>query len=134
MLILDLQFFGGRGASSASASGGGGSVFAPNVTSANNNATNNADAQADDTTQAQPMNASYDVFMMMSDDDKADYIEQAIKGGVPVFLANNDYQKFLYNSGMDIKPQIVDDSVLDSMNGTEVFRTVNYRGIACVVV
>lgn len=127
MLILDLQFFGGRGASSASASGGGGgSVFAQNVTSANNNATSNDDATADDTTQAQPMSASYDVFMMMSDDDKADYIEQAIQSGVPVFLANNDYQKFLYNSGMDIKPQVVDDSVLDSMNGTEIFRTVNF--------
>lgn len=127
MLILDLQFFGGRGASSSSGGGGSGaSVFAANVASANNNATSNDDAQADDTTQAQAMGASYDVFMQMSDDDKADYIAQAVaQGAVPDFLAQNDFQKFLYHSGMNDRPQLVSDSALDAMNGTEVFRTVN---------
>lgn len=125
MLKLYLQFFGGRGASSASGSGGGSAASVAAVTSQNNNVTSNSEAQADDTTQAQAMGASYDQFMAMSDDDKADYIDQAIQGGVPVFLANNDFQKFLYNSGMNDKPQFVDDSTLDKMNGTEVFRTVN---------
>ena len=123
MLKLYLQFFGGRGASSASGSGGGSALA--NVTSQNNNVTSNSEAQADDTTQAQAMGASYDAFMQMSDDDKADYIDQTIAKGVPVFLANNDFQKFIYNSGMNDKPQIVSDSALDAMNGTEVFRTVN---------
>lgn len=122
MLVLDLQFFGGRGASSASGSGVGSSG---NVASATNNVTSNSEAHADDTTQAQSMSASYDQFMQMSDDDKADFIDQTVAQGVPVFLANNDFQKFLYNSGMSDKPQLVDDSTLDKMNGTEVFRTVN---------
>lgn len=124
MLILDLQFFGGRGASSAS-SGSGGGGGSGNITSQNNTVTSNDEAQADDTTQAQAMGASYDAFMAMSDDDKADYIDQALQGGVPVFLANNDFQKFIYNSGMNDKPQLVSDATLDSMNGTEMFRTVN---------
>lgn len=124
MLKLYLQFFGGRGASSASGSGAGGGSAA-SVASAANNATSNDDAQADDTTQAQAMSASYDEFMAMSDDDKADYIEQAVKGGAPDFLAQNDFQRLLYNSGLNDKPQVVNDSVLDSMNGTEIFRTVN---------
>ncbi len=116
---LDLQFFGGRGASSASGAGGG------SVTSQTNNVTSNSEAQADDTTPAQAMGASYDAFMAMSDDDKADYISQAISKPVPVFLADNDFQKFIYNSGMNDKPQMVADATLDSMNGTEIFRTVN---------
>lgn len=123
MLILDLQFFGGRGASSSSGGGSGGA--SANINSQNNNVTANSEAQADDTTQAQGMGASYDAFMQMSDDDKADFIDQAVKGGVPDFLANNDFQKFIYNSGMNDKPQMVDDATLDAMNGTEIFRTVN---------
>lgn len=124
MIRLDLQFFGGRGASSASSSGGGGGGGSM-PTSQTNNVTSNEQAQADDTTQAQAMGASYDAFMAMSDDDKADYIDQAVRNGVPVFLADNDFQKFIYNSGMNDKPQIVSDATLDSMNGTEIFRTVN---------
>lgn len=106
MLEFDLQIFGGRGASSAS--GGGGAA-----------------PQADDTLQAQPMGASYSEFMGMTDDEKADFIDRAISQDVPVFLADNDFQKFTYNSKMNDKPQLVDDAVLDSMNGTEIFRTVN---------
>lgn len=119
MLKLYLQFFGGRGASSSSGAGGGGGMTMPA------NASSNDDAQADDTTLAQPMGASYDSFMMMSDDEKADFIDAATSQGVPVFLANNDFQKFIYNSKMNDRPQLVDDTTLDSMNGTEVFRTVN---------
>lgn len=120
LLRISLQFFGGRGASSSGGSGGGSGTM-----SQNNHTTSNADAQADDTTQAQAMSASYDAFMAMSDDDKADYIDKAISNAVPVFLADNDFQKFVYNSGMNDKPQIVSDATLDSMNGTEIFRTVN---------
>lgn len=119
MLKLYLQFFGGRGASSSSGSGGGGGATAPV------NASSNDDAQADTTTLAQPMGASYDSFMLMTDDEKADYIDAATSQGVPDFLANNDFQKFIYNSKMNDKPQLVDDTTLDTMNGTEVFRTVN---------
>lgn len=126
MLILDLQFFGGRGASSASASSGSSGLSSvATITSQNNNVTSNSEAQADDTQQAQAMGTSYDAFMKMTDDDKADYIDQVVKNGVPAHLSDNAFQRFLYNSGMNEKPQMVDDATLDKMNGTEVFRTVN---------
>lgn len=81
--------------------------------------------QTDTTQQAQAFSANYDNFMAMSDDQKADAISNLASQDVPVFLANNDFQKFTYNLGLNDKPQLVDDSVLDTMNGTELFRTVN---------
>lgn len=125
---LNLQLFGGRGAGSASSSGGasgsgGGSGGAGiNLPPA---VDDGQQIDVDDTTQAQAMGASYAQFMAMSDDDKADYIASMMQQQVPVFLADNDFQKFTYNSKMNDKPQLVDDATLDSMSGTEIFRTVN---------
>ena len=82
-------------------------------------------AQVDDTQQAQAMSAQYDAFMQMSDDQKADVIDSMIKQGVPSHLADNDFQKMIYNIGLNDKPQLVDDATLNSMNGTELWRTVN---------
>ena len=82
-------------------------------------------AQVDNTQQAQAMSAQYDAFMQMSDDQKADVIDSMIKQGVPSHLADNDFQKMIYNIGLNDKPQLVDDATLDSMNGTEMRRTVN---------
>ena len=81
--------------------------------------------QVDDTQQAQAMSAQYDAFMQMSDDQKADIIDNMIKQGVPSHLADNDFQKMIYNIGLNDKPQLVDDATLNSMNGTELWRTVN---------
>ena len=81
--------------------------------------------QVDDTQQAQAMSAQYDAFMQMSDDQKADVIDSMIKQGVPSHLADNDFQKMIYNIGLNDKPQLVDDATLNSMNGTELWRTVN---------
>lgn len=81
--------------------------------------------QVDDTQQAQAMSAQYDAFMQMSDDQKADVIGTMIRQDVPAHLADNDFQKMIYNIGLNDKPQLVDDATLDSMNGTELFRTVN---------
>ena len=81
--------------------------------------------QVDDTQQAQAMSAQYDAFMGMSDDQKADVIDSMIKQGVPDHLADNDFQKMIYNIGLNDKPQLVDDATLDGMNGTELWRTVN---------
>lgn len=83
-------------------------------------------AQIDDTQQAQPMSASYDSFMAMTDDQKADAIEQSISQGAPAHLSQSEFQKFSYNQNLNDKPQVVDDSVLDGMTGTELFRTVNF--------
>ena len=81
--------------------------------------------QVDTTQQAQTFSANYDNFMAMSDDQKAQAISNLASQDVPANLANNDFQKFTYNLGLNDKPQLVDDNVLDTMNGTELFRTVN---------
>ena len=81
--------------------------------------------QVDDTQTAQAMSAQYDAFMGMSDDQKADVIDSMIKQDVPAHLADNDFQKMIYNIGLNDKPQLVDDATLNSMNGTELWRTVN---------
>ena len=87
----------------------------------------NSDAKidVDDTQVAGGFSADYDAFMAMSDDDKADFIGANIKGGVPAHLAQNDFQRFVYNSGLNEKPNVVSDATLDTMTGTEIFRTVN---------
>lgn len=81
--------------------------------------------QVDNTQQASAFSTDYNTFMAMSDDDKADVISNAISQGVPAHLSQSDFQKFVYNSGLNDKPDVVDDATLDSMNGTELFRTVN---------
>lgn len=83
------------------------------------------DTQVDDTQVASAFSATYDQFMAMSDDDKADFISANIKQGVPDHLAQNDFQRFVYNSGLNEKPNVVSDATLDTMTGTEMFRTVN---------
>ena len=82
-------------------------------------------AIADTTLAATPMGTGYNSFMQMSDDEKADMINSLSSKDIPAHLANNAFQKFIYNSQMNDKPQLVDDATLDSMNGTEIFRTVN---------
>jgi hypothetical protein len=61
----------------------------------------------------------------MTDDQKADVIMQARNTQVPLFLAQNDLQKVMYGIKMFDKPTLVDDKVLDTMPGKELFRTVN---------
>lgn len=109
---------GGRGASSSVALGAGGS-------GAGLQAQATQQVQVDDTQVASAFSASYDQFMAMTDDEKADFISTNVKQGVPAHLAQNDFQKFIYNSGLNEKPTVVDDATLDTMNGTEMFRTVN---------
>ena len=81
--------------------------------------------QVDNTQQASAFSVDYNSFMAMSDDDKADVISNAVSQGVPDHLSQSDFQKFIYNSGLNDKPDVVDDATLDSMNGTEMWRTVN---------
>lgn len=81
--------------------------------------------QVDNTQQTSAFSVDYNSFMAMSDDDKADVISNAVNQGVPDHLSQSDFQKFIYNSGLNDKPDVVDDATLDSMNGTELWRTVN---------
>ena len=109
---------GGRGATSSSGKMGamGGATLQPQVDS---------NAQVDTTQVASAFSADYNAFMAMTDDEKADFIEANMRQGVPAHLAQNDFQKFIYNSGLNERPDLVDDATLDSMTGTELFRTVN---------
>ena len=110
-----------RGGKRTSATAGG----AVNVAATQGGAPANDQIQIDDTQQAQPMSATYDSFMGMSDDDKADAIATMANQPAPAFLSDTALQRFTYNLGMNDKPTLVDDATLDSMNGTELFRTVN---------
>ena len=108
---------------SATAGGGGGTI-----TATQGGATLNQQAQQvqiDNTQQAQPMSASYDSFMSMTDDQKADVIDSMTVQPAPDFLSDTAMQRFTYNLGLNDRPTLVDDAVLDTMNGTELFRTVN---------
>lgn len=81
--------------------------------------------QVDNTSTASSFSTDYTKFMAMTDDDKADVISNSVKQGVPSHLSQTDFQKFIYNSGLNDKPDVVDDATLNKMNGTEIFRTVN---------
>lgn len=109
---------GGRGASSSigTMAGGGSATLPPQA---------DTTIQVDNTQVAPAFSANYDKFMAMTDDEKADFISANIKSDVPDHLAKNDFQRFVYNSGLNEKPDIVSDDVLDKMTGKEIFRTVN---------
>ena len=110
---------GGRGATSSSGrlGMGSGATIPPQA---------DTNAKVDDTQVASAFSADYNKFMAMTDDEKADFISTNIQQGVPVHLADNSFQRFLYNSKITDRPDLVDDATLDSMTGTEIFRTVNY--------
>ena len=81
--------------------------------------------EIDDTQVAPDFDKDYNDFIKMSEDEKVDAISTAIQNGVPNHLSNTDFQKMIYNLKFNDKPQLVDDKTLDSMTGTEMFRTVN---------
>lgn len=64
-------------------------------------------------------------FEKMSDDEKADVVEDALRVGTPLFLDDSGLQRFAYFTGLKDKPTVVNDSQLDKVKGTEIFRTVN---------
>lgn len=110
---------GGRGARSSLGTAGGIGAGGGGQPQANNN------VQVDNTQVANAFSADYNKFMAMSDDEKADFISANVKQGVPDHLADNSFQRFIYNSGLNEKPAVVGDATLDTMTGTELFRTVN---------
>lgn len=64
-------------------------------------------------------------FENMTDDEKAQVINDALNTGVPLFLDDSGIQRFTYFTGMSDTPNVVSDSQLDAMGGHELFRTVN---------
>ena len=128
--ILQIQFFG-RGRSKAG--GGGGSTSGTSSTATGGNA---QILQSPPPTQTVPddtnvapapaPSASYNAFMAMTDDQKADAIIDAISKPVPDHLNNSsDLQKVIYHLNLNDKPQVVDDATFRQMNGTEMTRAVD---------
>lgn len=107
---------GGRGARSSLGTVVGGATLTQQ---------SDTNVQVDNTQVASAFSADYNKFMAMTDDEKADFISANIKQGVPDHLADNSFQRFIYNSGLNEKPDVVSDATLDAMTGTEIFRTVN---------
>ena len=66
-------------------------------------------------------------FQKMSVDDQFDLVQKSIQGKAAgsYYTWDTDYQRFINNSGLDGAPNLVDDKILDSMSGTETFRTTN---------
>lgn len=83
------------------------------------------DDQEPATPVPQPKQITYSKFRTMTDDEKADQIVASIKGGVPDHLAKNDFQKFLYNTKLNDKPQVLDDTAFAKAKGKDLYRTVN---------
>lgn len=84
-----------------------------------------AETEADTTSKATKFDKDYRDFLKMTEDERIDAVAQAITEDVPAHLSNTDFQKVLYNLEFNDKPDVVDEKTLDSMNGTEMFRTVN---------
>lgn len=64
-------------------------------------------------------------FRKMSNAQKAQTITNAINKGVPMHLADNSMQRFLYNIGADEKPSVVSTSQFNSESGSLLVRAVN---------
>ena len=63
----------------------------------------------------------------MSPDERYDLINTVLNNPnikVPSYLDDSTTTKFMYAIGMDNKPKVVSDNVLDNMPGVENFRTV----------
>ena len=74
-----------------------------------------------------PAGVTYDQFMQMSDEDKADFVFNVINNHniiVPDYLDNSVTSKVMYAFGMNNKPQVVSDSELDKIKGKDLYRTV----------
>ena len=73
----------------------------------------------------QPKKIVISKYRNMTDDEKADQIKASLKGGVPAHLAQNAFQKFLYNTKLNDNPEVVDDATFKKAKGVSLYRTVN---------
>lgn len=74
---------------------------------------------------AKSMSTDFNDFLKMSDDQKADVISKMTKQGVPAHLSDTDFQKFIYNIGLNDKPEVVSDNKFNTMSGKTLYRTIN---------
>lgn len=74
-----------------------------------------------------PAGITYNDFLKLSEDQRFDIISDIINNPnikTPDYLDNSITTKVIYALGMDGKPTVVDDAVLDTMPGRDIFRTV----------
>ena len=112
----------GRGSSGAGGSSGAVTASLPPVTNQVVPPTPQQVSQGDVLPQG---GVPFKKFESMTDDEKADVIDKALRTGVPMFLDDSGMQRFAYFTGMSDKPKVVSDSQLDGMRGHELFRTVS---------
>ena len=104
--------------------GGKGASGAPVINNAQP-AVDNTPPVIDTTQPTNNISPSYQAFLAMTDDEKADAISKAFGTEVPSFLSNSDLQKLTYALKLNDKPTLVDDKTLDQMAGVDLYRTVN---------
>lgn len=64
-------------------------------------------------------------FQNMTDDQKANVINQALGVSVPVFLDDTPAQQLVYYTGMNSKPTVVTESQLNHTAGKSLWRSVH---------
>lgn len=111
----------GRGTSKAGGAGGGAGNAMPQVTNVVTPPTPQQIAQGNVLPKG---GIPFSSFESMTDDQKADVIDQALSTGVPMFLDDSGIQRFAYFTGMSDKPNVVSDAQLDKISGTTLYRTV----------
>lgn len=87
-----------------------------------------ADVVADDMTgQAGNLNTTLAQVQAMSDDELHDYILAVNDQDMPAFMNDHHMQKFVYATGVNDKPTVVDDATFDQIakGKTVIYRTVD---------
>lgn len=121
----------GRGSSKAGGGGGGGATAPQANPQANPQGVPQMVAPTPDANDVKngnilpPGGVAFSDFENMTDDQKADVVDQAMKSGVPMFLEDSPMQRFAYFTGMSDKPTVVSDSQLNGISGEDIYRTVN---------
>lgn len=67
-----------------------------------------------------------DEFSNLSTDQQMQVVQKALRGKAAdsFYAYDTPFQKFINNSGLDDKPQLVDSDTFDKADGIEVYRTV----------
>ena len=78
--------------------------------------------------QNTPPITNFSDFLKMTDDEKADVINQLLamsrQQAVPNFLDDSITQRLAFNLELDAKPDVVDSKTFDSLKGKSFYRTV----------
>lgn len=85
---------------------------------------NNSDDNSDNGNATPKGGVALSDFEKMTDDEKADVITDALKTGVPLHLDRSGLQRFAYYTGMNEKPDVLDESKWQKLTGQKIYRSV----------